>query len=122
MGLILTGMVVIVGVAAILVNRSLATKQASRERVQRVSDEYVRLVSGNLNSGPRGFIQAGAKTLKSDAEVRAVIEQIVARVGPDRHPFGKTHRDRIMQRASLISFIADLDHTASNFSELTGDS
>lgn len=98
----------------IALNRS----AASRERVQAVVDEYVRLAYGHpvLDPGLRGFIRAGARTLQGDGEIRAALTTIVARYrGVGRLPFGTATEELMAQVDDLEEFLEEMGANADNF-------
>lgn len=93
------------------------TRRASR--VRRVVDAYGRLAHGPgpTLTGLRGFIRAGAKSLRSTTEVLETVAQIEERYGRDRHPLSR-ERDQLRNREDLLEIIRRIEPDGSNVREV----
>lgn len=112
------GLAVLVLVVLIIgLRRARAGNRESR--VARVVEEYGRLAHGPtpVITGLRGFIRAGAKSLRSTAEVLEAVEQIEQRYGRDRHPLSR-EKDQLRRHAQLLDIIRQIEPDGSNVPEV----
>lgn len=115
--LVLIGILVPIGILA--VTAFLNSLKARRERIREVARGYGERCHGprRLNCGPHAFLQAGARELRSDKEVRSALASIVDRWGTERHPLGNDWRD-LPDDIDLKNLVDQLSDNADNFVEI----
>lgn len=117
---LLWGLVVLALVVLIHYTGVWRARWRNREsRVSRVVEEYGRLAHGPtpVITGLRGFIRAGAKSLRSTAEVLDAVTQIEQRYGRERHPLSR-EKDQLRRRADLLEIIRRIEPDGSNVREV----
>ncbi len=116
-----TALGVIATLVGVLVFVAVDRSAASRRRIKSVVDEYVRLAYGRpvLVSGARAFIRAGARSLKNDREVRAVVDELMDRYGGvGRHPLGSRTREILVKVRDLPAFLEEVGGNAEHFDDV----
>lgn len=107
-------------VLVILTYLSLVWRRSrSASRVRRVAEEYGRLAHGPtpIVTGLRGFIRAGAKSLRSTTEVLEAVAQIEEQHGRDRHPLSR-EREQLRNREDLLEIIRRIEPDGANVREV----
>ncbi len=116
-----TALGVVATLVGVLVFVALDGRAASRHRIKSVVDEYVRFAYGHpvLDSGAGAFIRAGARSLKNDREVRAVVDELMDRYGGvGRHPLGSRTREILVKVSDLRAFLDELGDNAEFFGDV----
>jgi hypothetical protein len=99
--------------ATLLVGGLAATWRERRnkreDRISRVVAAYGRIAhETRYMGGLRGFVRAGAKTLRSSNEVHEAVKQIVGRYGTSPHPLDPNH-EGVAKIDDLWGLIQEVD-------------
>lgn len=98
--------------------RFLNNRKSRRERIREVARGYGELCHGAkpLDCGPRAFLKAGARELRSNEEIRSAVGSVVDRWGLERHPLGSDWRE--LDDIDLKSLVDQLSDNAENFEDV----